>query len=151
MKSDLNLNSHRFNKAQQDILLPFVEKGTITLIGATTENPSFRVNSALLSRCRVLILKKLSLYDGMDRMIRRAGRIKWRDIMEMAREKMNSADLQRLSATFASEQSIDEWADKTLDPGAVKWLVDLSDGDGKIHQIRLNWGLLSDLAALRLT
>ncbi|KAF9372145.1 Werner helicase interacting protein 1 [Podila verticillata] len=122
---------HRFNKAQQDILLPFVEKGTITLIGATTENPSFRVNSALLSRCRVLILKKLSLYDGMDRMIRRAGRIKWRDIIELAREKMSSADLQRLSATFASEQSIDEWADKTLDPGAVKWLVDLSDGDGR--------------------
>lgn len=61
--------------------------------------------------------------------------------MELAREKMNSADLQRLSTTFASEQSIDEWADKTLDPGAVKWLVDLSDGDGKIHHIRLNWGL----------
>ncbi|KAG0345742.1 hypothetical protein BG005_001128 [Podila minutissima] len=122
---------HRFNKAQQDILLPFVEKGTITLIGATTENPSFRVNSALLSRCRVLILKKLSLYDGMDRMIRRAGRIKWRDIIELAREKMSSTDQQRLSTTLASEQSIDEWADKTLDPGAVKWLVDLSDGDGR--------------------
>lgn len=71
--------------------------------------------------------------------------------MELAREKMNSEDLQRLSATFASEQAIDEWADKTLDPGAVKWLVDLSDGDGKPRQIHLNWGLLSDLVALRLT
>ena len=45
---------HRFNKAQQDAFLPFVEKGSIILIGATTENPSFEVNSALLSRCKVL-------------------------------------------------------------------------------------------------
>ena len=48
---------HRFNKAQQDALLPHVENGTITLVGATTENPSFEVNAALLSRCRVLVLK----------------------------------------------------------------------------------------------
>lgn len=50
---------HRFNKAQQDFLLPFVERGDITLIGATTENPSFEVISALLSRCRVFTLKSL--------------------------------------------------------------------------------------------
>ena len=50
---------HRFNKAQQDALLPHVERGTLTLIGATTENPSFEVNSALLSRCRVLTLRSL--------------------------------------------------------------------------------------------
>jgi putative ATPase len=50
---------HRFNKSQQDTFLPHVENGTITLIGATTENPSFEVNAALLSRCRVFILKKL--------------------------------------------------------------------------------------------
>lgn len=50
---------HRFNKAQQDALLPHVEKGTLTLIGATTETPSFEVNSALLSRCRVLTLEAL--------------------------------------------------------------------------------------------
>ncbi len=50
---------HRFNKAQQDAFLPFVEKGTIVLIGATTENPSFEVNSALLSRCKVFTLNKL--------------------------------------------------------------------------------------------
>jgi putative ATPase len=48
---------HRFNKAQQDVLLPYVEEGLLTLIGATTENPSFSVNNALLSRCRVLVLK----------------------------------------------------------------------------------------------
>src|SRR5688572_28909132 len=50
---------HRFNKGQQDALLGAVEKGTVTLIGATTENPSFEVNSALLSRCQVYVLKPL--------------------------------------------------------------------------------------------
>ena len=50
---------HRFNKAQQDAFLPYVEKGSILLIGATTENPSFEVNAALLSRCRVFVLKAL--------------------------------------------------------------------------------------------
>ena len=50
---------HRFNKAQQDAFLPFVEKGSIILIGATTENPSFEINSALLSRCKVFVLKAL--------------------------------------------------------------------------------------------
>jgi putative ATPase len=54
---------HRFNKAQQDAFLPHVEKGTIILIGATTENPSFEVNSALLSRSRVVMLEKLSEAD----------------------------------------------------------------------------------------
>lgn len=54
---------HRFNKGQQDALLGAVEKGTITLIGATTENPSFEVNSALLSRCQVYVLKPLSKED----------------------------------------------------------------------------------------
>src|SRR5207249_2502881 len=54
---------HRFNKAQQDALLPAVEDGTITLIGATTENPSFEVNAALLSRCRVLMLNPLTEED----------------------------------------------------------------------------------------
>lgn len=50
---------HRFNKAQQDAFLPFVEKGSIILIGATTENPSFEINSALLSRCKVFVLQTL--------------------------------------------------------------------------------------------
>ena len=54
---------HRFNKAQQDAFLPYVERGSITLIGATTENPSFEVNSALLSRCRVFVLKALEEQD----------------------------------------------------------------------------------------
>ncbi|UNT95161.1 replication-associated recombination protein A [Allobaculum mucilyticum] len=54
---------HRFNKAQQDAFLPYVERGSIVLIGATTENPSFEVNSALLSRCKVFVLKPLETDD----------------------------------------------------------------------------------------
>lgn len=54
---------HRFNKAQQDAFLPYVERGSITLIGATTENPSFELNSALLSRCKVFVLKALETAD----------------------------------------------------------------------------------------
>lgn len=54
---------HRFNKAQQDAFLPFVERGSIILIGATTENPSFEINSALLSRCKVFVLKQLEAKD----------------------------------------------------------------------------------------
>ena len=54
---------HRFNKAQQDAFLPYVERGSITLIGATTENPSFEINSALLSRCKVFVLKGLETSD----------------------------------------------------------------------------------------
>lgn len=54
---------HRFNKAQQDAFLPFVEKGSIILIGATTENPSFEINGALLSRCKVFVLQALTEED----------------------------------------------------------------------------------------
>ena len=62
---------HRFNKAQQDAFLPHVEKGTVTFIGATTENPSFEVNSALLSRSRVYVLKPLAPVD-LERLLQRA-------------------------------------------------------------------------------
>ena len=62
---------HRLNRAQQDVLLPHVETGTVTLLGATTENPSFTVNAPLLSRCRVLVLKPLDP-DALARVIERA-------------------------------------------------------------------------------
>ncbi|MCX6813409.1 MAG: AAA family ATPase, partial [Candidatus Azambacteria bacterium] len=63
---------HRFNKSQQDFLLPYVERGEITLIGATTENPSFEVIPALLSRCRVFVLNELSEGE-MKTIIKRTG------------------------------------------------------------------------------
>jgi putative ATPase len=62
---------HRFNRAQQDGFLPFVEKGTVTLVGATTENPSFELNAALLSRAQVLILRRLDA-EALDRLLERA-------------------------------------------------------------------------------
>ncbi|MBQ7868298.1 MAG: replication-associated recombination protein A [Clostridia bacterium] len=62
---------HRFNKAQQDAFLPYVERGSIILVGATTENPSFEINSALLSRCKVFILKALDEND-LARLLRHA-------------------------------------------------------------------------------
>lgn len=62
---------HRFNKAQQDAFLPYVERGDIVLVGATTENPSFEVNAALLSRCRVVVLEALSP-NALERLVERA-------------------------------------------------------------------------------
>jgi len=62
---------HRFNKAQQDSFLPYVENGTITLVGATTENPSFELNSALLSRCQVLVLERLT-NEALETLLQRA-------------------------------------------------------------------------------
>lgn len=62
---------HRFNKAQQDAFLPFVEKGSIILIGATTENPSFEINGALLSRCKVFVLQALGT-DDLTQLLQRA-------------------------------------------------------------------------------
>ncbi len=62
---------HRFNRAQQDGFLPYVEDGTVTLVGATTENPSFELNAALLSRCQVLILRRLN-ESALDTLIERA-------------------------------------------------------------------------------
>jgi putative ATPase len=62
---------HRFNRSQQDGFLPYVEDGTVTLVGATTENPSFEINAALLSRCQVLILRRLD-HDALEELVRRA-------------------------------------------------------------------------------
>jgi putative ATPase len=95
---------HRFNKAQQDAVLPYVEDGTVTLIGATTENPSFEVNSALLSRSRVFVLQSL----GDDDI---------RTIVERA-------------LTDAERGLGDEHV--TIQPDALEHLVDLANGDARI-------------------
>jgi putative ATPase len=94
---------HRFNKSQQDVLLPYVEDGTVTLIGATTENPSFELNAALLSRARVLALK--SLQEGqISELLKRA-----------LTDKENGLGLYKAEA-----------AAETLD-----WLASLSGGDAR--------------------
>ena len=78
---------HRFNKAQQDAFLPFVEKGSIILIGATTENPSFEINSALLSRCKVFVFKPLEVQD-LVKLLKRAVT----DERGFGKEKINIED-----------------------------------------------------------
>ena len=89
---------HRFNKAQQDAFLPFVEKGSIILIGATTENPSFEVNGALLSRCKVFVLKQLSEDDLIQLLKRAVG-----DIRGFGSRKVNISDeLLKAVAVFAN-------------------------------------------------
>src|SRR5204862_524575 len=77
---------HRFNRGQQDAFLPHVEKGTIVLVGATTENPSFEVNSALLSRCRVYVARRL---------------------VRFASEDVGNADPQALTLTLAAKDAYD--------------------------------------------
>ncbi len=89
---------HRFNKAQQDAFLPFVEKGSIILIGATTENPSFEVNGALLSRCKVFVLRALS-EEEITSLLRRA----LKSEKGFGEEKIEiSEDVLRLIANFAN-------------------------------------------------
>ena len=70
---------HRFNRAQQDGFLPYVENGTVTLVGATTENPSFELNSALLSRCKVFVLEPLA-ESALDQLISRAEKLQQRPL-----------------------------------------------------------------------
>src|SRR5438270_3106337 len=70
---------HRFNRTQQDGFLPYVEDGTVTLVGATTENPSFEINAALLSRCQVLILRRLN-HEALEELIVRAEAIEQRPL-----------------------------------------------------------------------
>ena len=89
---------HRFNKAQQDAFLPFVEKGSIILIGATTENPSFEVNSALLSRCKVFVLQELKT-EELVQLLKRA----LTDEKGFGSQQINIADeLLEMIAVFAN-------------------------------------------------
>lgn len=90
---------HRFNKAQQDAFLPYVESGTIMLIGATTENPSFELNSALLSRMKVFVMEELELTD-LIRILRRALEDKERGLGNYDLEV--SDDSLSLVATYSS-------------------------------------------------
>ncbi len=94
---------HRFNKAQQDALLPHVENGTVILIGATTENPSFEVISALLSRCRVFVLEKLTP-EHIKVLVERA--------------------------LSDNEQGIKEKAQ--IEKDALEFLCEMSDGDARV-------------------
>ena len=113
---------HRFNKTQQDAFLPFVEKGSIILIGATTENPSFEINSALLSRCKVFVLHELSVKD-IRGLLRRA----LTDARGFGGQQVNMADdLLSQIAVFANGDA--RTALSTLEMAVINGTVDASGG-----------------------
>ncbi|MFP3941227.1 MAG: replication-associated recombination protein A [Thermoanaerobaculia bacterium] len=88
---------HRFNRAQQDAFLPYVERGDIVLVGATTENPSFELNGALLSRCRVVVLEPLAP-EALEMLLRRALEDRERGLGQLVQEGGLEADPEALAA-----------------------------------------------------
>ncbi|MHB1557913.1 MAG: replication-associated recombination protein A [Isosphaeraceae bacterium] len=124
---------HRFNKAQQDALLPAVEDGTIALIGATTENPSFEVNAALLSRCRVLVLNALG-EDELAAILRGALTDSVRGLASL-RPVVSEEDLRRLARAAAGDARV---ALSTLEAAAM------AAGPDQGGERRLDWPLLTE-------
>ena len=116
---------HRFNRSQQDGFLPYVEDGTVTLVGATTENPSFELNAALLSRCQVLILHRLdheALCELLDRAEAAAGRPL--PLTTDARDALvASADGDGRFLLNQAETLFDVELDETLDPAGLAALL----------------------------
>ena len=138
---------HRFNKAQQDAFLPHVEKGSIRLIGATTENPSFEINSALLSRCRVYVLKPLT-EDEIVTLLRRALNDSERGLGEMHIESSDDAlrkiasyssgdarsayNVVEVAASLAQQASMNELSDEIIREALQKRVL-LYDKAGEEH------------------
>ncbi|OWK55548.1 ATPase WRNIP1 [Lonchura striata] len=112
---------HRFNKSQQDTFLPHVECGTVTLIGATTENPSFQVNAALLSRCRVIVLEKLSA-EAMEAILMRAVRF-------LGLQVLGQGDQHSTPATDSGSKSSE--LPVCIEEKALNTLAYLCDGDAR--------------------
>ncbi|KAK0084569.1 hypothetical protein PV325_006772 [Microctonus aethiopoides] len=108
---------HRFNRAQQDIFLPSVESGTITLVGATTENPSFSLNSALLSRCRVIVMEKLTI-DNLKNILNRA----IADLKGLIYKESTNADIKHSC-------NIPRFL---IDEKTIQFLAETCDGDARI-------------------
>ena len=107
---------HRFNKAQQDFLLPYVESGLMTLIGATTENPSFEIIPPLMSRCRVFVLKEMNEVE-ITNIIERA--------VKYLNDKASSGVAKRAKRQFDSPEVV------KLDKQAKDWLVLVANGDAR--------------------
>lgn len=116
---------HRFNKLQQDIFLPHIEAGTFTLIGCTTENPSYSLNPALLSRCRVFMLNKLTECNV-------------REILEKAIEFLNGniSDAQETKQMsdkdHAQIKSFSSNSKFFIDNKTIQWLAEACDGDARV-------------------
>lgn len=112
---------HHFNKLQQDIFLPHVEAGTFTLIGCTTENPSYSLNPALLSRCRVFMLNKLTERDTTE-ILRRA--IEYVNDSAQGKGRMNGGEHNKFHFDMKSKFHIDN--------NIIQWLAEACDGDARV-------------------
>ncbi|XP_029446397.1 ATPase WRNIP1 isoform X2 [Rhinatrema bivittatum] len=129
---------HRFNKLQQDTFLPHVECGTVTLIGATTENPSFEVNSALLSRCRVIVLEKLSV-EALESILTRAVKsLGIRVLKQDARSEGANGGSNSEPTVYIEEK-------------AISTLAHLCDGDARTGLNGLQLAVQARLATERVT
>lgn len=117
---------HRFNKSQQDLFLPYVEDGSIILIGATTENPSFQVNAPLLSRARVFHFRELSVED----------------IEEIIKKAIKQIE-QNPSKYFPSLFVADKKIKITIDKAALKTIANLSEGDARDAYNALELAIIS--------
>ncbi|VVD02361.1 unnamed protein product [Leptidea sinapis] len=123
---------HRFNKLQQDTFLPHVENGTISLVGATTENPSFSLNNALLSRCKVIVLQKLSTNDVTK-------------ILEKAIAQNEKAVIvDDLNGEAVNDMGEDFRC--SIERKSLKWLAEMSDGDARIALGALELTIMSQAA-----
>ncbi len=118
---------HRFNKAQQDFLLPYVESGQLTLIGATTENPSFEVIPALLSRCRVFTLKELS-NDQVREVILRA--VSTMQEVSSGSSPQAWGEVGR-EVESSSPPNIGGVRGGIIDDDAISWLTTMANGDAR--------------------
>ncbi|KAM3964813.1 ATPase WRNIP1 [Aphomia sociella] len=107
---------HRFNKLQQDTFLPHVENGTITLIGATTENPSFSLNNALLSRCRVVVMQKLSVDD----------------VLLILRRALDDRQVLISDPKGRKNQEEDIIPRFIVEEDSLRWLAEVCDGDARV-------------------
>nr|KAF7401882.1 hypothetical protein H0235_015218 [Vespula pensylvanica] len=121
---------HRFNRTQQDVFLPHVESGTITLIGATTENPSFNLNSALLSRCRVLVLEKLSISNLVS--ILKCALSSLGGTMQISSESKAITNLSSGIISEACGSSTSPIPRFIVDEATILWLAETCDGDARI-------------------
>nr|XP_030121279.3 ATPase WRNIP1 isoform X2 [Taeniopygia guttata] len=132
---------HRFNKSQQDTFLPHVECGTVTLIGATTENPSFQVNAALLSRCRVIVLEKLSA-EAMEAILMRAVRF-------LGLQVLGQGDQHGTPATGSGSKSSE--LPVYIEEKALNTLAYLCDGDARTGLNGLQLAVQARIAVGRTT
>ncbi|XP_067856355.1 ATPase WRNIP1 isoform X2 [Heptranchias perlo] len=127
---------HHFNKTQQDTFLPHVECGTITLIGATTENPSFQINAALLSRCRVIVLEKLSV-EAMETILLRALNSLGIGILGQDKEAGS------MDGSKESELHI------SIEPEAIRSIAYLCDGDARAALNGLHLAIQAKVASTK--